>query len=391
MNLTPGGNAPVPTQPLIVRVLSGAAVDVSAFRLYASGKVQDGGVDMVFYGQPCTNDGTVVLAGEGVNTSFSVNISAIHQDVQKIAFTATVDSGKTIANLGNLKIQVEQGSTVLMSGEVPMTGRNEAALIVGELYRRNNEWKFRFISQGFNGGLKPLAEHFGVEVDDEPTPTPKPAPAPTPKPAPATPPVSLQKVTLSKANPTVSLTKQGDSFGQIRVNLNWQRGTSKPGFMKGLFQSGKGIDLDLGAFVETADGKRGVVQALGDSFGRYDRAPFVELQDDDRTGASVEGEWLFINGAQWQNIKEILIYAFIYEGVPSWENTDGVVTIDMPGQPPIETHLTDGNSSRSMCAIARLINDRGTIKVERINRYFGGHKELDDAFGWGFRWSAGSK
>ena len=49
MELIQGGNAPVPTQPLIVRVLSGADVDVSAFRLYANGKVQDG-VDMIFYG-----------------------------------------------------------------------------------------------------------------------------------------------------------------------------------------------------------------------------------------------------------------------------------------------------------------------------------------------------
>ncbi|KYP01814.1 hypothetical protein AU253_07625 [Yersinia pestis] len=47
MNLMPGGNAPVASQTLTVRVLSGASVDVSAFRLYASGKVR-GDTDMVF-------------------------------------------------------------------------------------------------------------------------------------------------------------------------------------------------------------------------------------------------------------------------------------------------------------------------------------------------------
>ena len=44
-----------------------------------------------------------------------------------------------------------------------------------------------------------------------------------------------------------------------------------------------------------------------------------------------------------------------------------------------------------MCAIARLINDGGSIRVERINRYFPGHREMDQAFGWGFRWTAGSQ
>ena len=49
MNLTPGGNAPVPAQELRVRILSGGPVDASAFRLFADGKVQ-GDADMVFYG-----------------------------------------------------------------------------------------------------------------------------------------------------------------------------------------------------------------------------------------------------------------------------------------------------------------------------------------------------
>ena len=257
-----------------------------------------------------------------------------------------------------------------------MNGRSEAALILGELYRRNAEWKFRFVSQGFNGGLKPLAEHFGVDVADEPAPTPTPT-------------ISLQKVTLSKDKPTISLTKQGDKFGKIRINLNWHRGSTHKGFS--LFKRDNGVDLDLGAFVRTNDGGRNVIQALGNGFGSLNHSPFVELQDDDRTGDSTDGEWLFVNGNQWENISEVLVFAFIYEGVPNWESTDGVVTIHLEGQPPIETRLTEGHSGHGMCAIARLINNGGTIKVERINRYFTGHQQMDEAFDWGFRWKAGSK
>ena len=67
MNMTPGGNAPVPVKTLQVNVLSGAAADASAFRLYADGKVQ-GDPDMVFYGQPQNDDKTISWQQNGNNT-----------------------------------------------------------------------------------------------------------------------------------------------------------------------------------------------------------------------------------------------------------------------------------------------------------------------------------
>ena len=171
MNMTPGANAPVPAQPLTVRVVSGAAVDASAFRLFANGKVQ-GDADMVFYGQKQNDDRTIALSNEGNNTLFNIDITRLQPGVEKVAFTVTCDSVPTIAGLQRLSIQVEASNEVLLVGNVELTGRQEAALILGELYRRNGEWKFRFIAQGFNGGLKPLAEHFGVDVADDPASSP---------------------------------------------------------------------------------------------------------------------------------------------------------------------------------------------------------------------------
>jgi len=389
MTMTPGSNAPVPSQILTVRVLSGVPVDASSFRLYASGKVQ-GDPDMVFYGQPANDDGSVKLSGQGTDTAFLVDINRLRPEVQKLAFTATCEGNMTLSGLKSLSIQIELNGNILLSGTVNVSGRQEAALILGELYRRNTEWKFRFIAQGFNGGLQPLAEHFGVDIS-APASTPAPAPvsAPTPTPAPAK--ISLSKVSLTKEKPTISLAKR-DNFGEIKINLNWnQTRTESGGMFGGMFSKSKGIDLDLGAFVELQDGSKGVIQALGGTFGRLNSEPFVELQGDDRTGQATEGEWLHINGREWKNIRQVLVFAFIYEGVASWDKTDGVVTLHIPEQPPIETRLTEGSNRHNMCAIARLVNENGMIKVERINQFFSGHKDMDNALGWGFRWSAGSK
>ena len=81
--------------------------------------------------------------------------------------------------------------------------------------------------------------------------------------------VSLSKVTLTKSAPSVSLAKGAGASGRMRVSLTWNarpEGTGGGGLLKRL-AGGAGIDLDLGALFELQDGRKGVVQALGNSFG----------------------------------------------------------------------------------------------------------------------------
>src|SRR3954470_21641948 len=132
----------------------------------------------------------------------------------------------------------------------------------------------------------------------------KPKPEPAPKPAGGGG-VSLSKVTLTKSAPTVSLTKGSGGSGILRVNLNWNAKRAQPqkgGFLKRLAASagGGGIDLDLGCLYELSDGRKGVVQALGNSFeakGFGDR-PLIRLDGDDRSGANVGGENMSVDLSQ---------------------------------------------------------------------------------------------
>lgn len=385
--LTAGGNCPLPTAELAIRISAGGEADISAFRLYADGKVR-GDEDMIFYGQTQCADGSVRLVSQGRETVFALKLAALPPDVQKVAFTATVDGQRTIQALQHLTIQVEQGSAVLAVGKTDMQQRPEAALILGECYRRDGNWKFRFVAQGFQGGLRPLAEYYGVDIVDEGAPA---AASPTPPPAPAST-VNLSKVTLTKANPTISLAKpvnlsKAEGFGRIRVNLNWSHRAVKRGF----FGREVSTDLDLAAYIKLKNGEQFLVQALGDRFGEYSRPPYVRLLEDDRSGRSLEGEWLEINGAHWDAIAEIVIYTFIYEGAANWAQTDAVVTLHLPHQPPIETRLTEGDNKKSLCAIARLENRQGEIQVQRLNDFFTSQKPMDEAYGWGFRWTVGRK
>ena len=418
--LIAGANAPLPTDNISIRIMSQNAIDCAAYRLTTDGRVRGDG-DMVFYGQKQSDDGNVSFRGHDSDGFFDINLPAQPANIDKIALAFS--SEQTLAQIGDVDIQVMQGNQVLLSCQLNATGRSEKAIIMAECYRRQGSWKFRFIAQGFNGGLKPLSEHFGVEIADE-----APAQAPTTPPVSAintqkpintqragslnntTPPpiptannalkssVNLSKITLTKNQSTINLTKR-DDFGKISVNLNWNQRPNmdkqapKKGLLGDLFKQHKagGIDLDVGAMVHLKSGEKTLIQALGNRFGSLQSAPYVCLRADDRTGQASGGEWLDINGQQWAQIEEIFIFAFIYEGAPNWSQTDGVVTIHVPDQPPIETRLTEGAGNLPMCAIARLVNQNGSINVERINQYYKGHQEMDKAFNWGFSWKRGSK
>ncbi len=256
--LIAGGNASVPSSTLRIKIISGKAADISAYSLYDNDKVS-GDSDMVFYGQKTNDDLSINLIEEGLTSVFEVNLSKMRAAVKKVAFALTCDKNETIQSLGKLAIQVESAGECLIAANSELAGRSEAALILGELYRRNDEWKFRFISQGFNGGLKPLAEHFGIEVaDDEPavsTPAPA-APAPVSTPAPASAPVAgpSGKVSLTK-HQSVSLTKMSSALSKVDIGLGWDPVSSGSGggFFGKLLGGGGSIDLDASCILLDAN------------------------------------------------------------------------------------------------------------------------------------------
>jgi tellurite resistance protein TerA len=234
--------------------------------------------------------------------------------------------------------------------------------------------------------------------------TKRPSAAPSePSTPPAAPPVSSSgRVVLTKSAPRVSLSKQGGGQGRVRVNLNWSARPDAPaapekkGFLarlNKLAEGGRssGIDLDLGCLFELADGRKGVIQALGNSFGAVGQAPWIALDGDDRSGAVTGGENMTIELTPGR-FRRILIFAMIYDGVPNWAAADGVVTLTPVSGPPVEVRLDAATDSSRICAVAQLLDQGGELVVQREVRYVdGGQSALDKAYDWGMQWAPGRK
>ncbi|WP_299570580.1 Tellurium resistance [uncultured Williamsia sp.] len=204
--------------------------------------------------------------------------------------------------------------------------------------------------------------------------------------------MNLGKITLTKSAPTVSLAKARDRpTGTMRVNLNWSRGAGAGA--GGLFRKkSSGIDLDLGCLYELADGSKGVVQALGNTFGSLTAPPWILLDGDDRSGTVSDGENLLIDLSHLADFRRILVFAFIYEGTPNWSAADGVVTLFPPGGTEVEVRLDSAEAGAITCAIALLEVRDGELSVTREVRYVnGGQRLLDETYGWGMKWARGSK
>ena len=204
-------------------------------------------------------------------------------------------------------------------------------------------------------------------------------------------------VTLTKSAPAVSLSKNGAARGLLRVNLNWTALPAKQtgGRFRRLLRRDNAIDLDLGCLYEYADGSKGVVQALGDAFKdehSYGANPIIWLDGDDRSGANSEGENLFIDLRRAEQVRRVLVFAYIYDGTPNWAAANGMVTLYPDTGREVVIHLDEPDPAAPMVAIALVENRGGDVVIDRQVRYIHGAQDtLDQAYGWGMRWTPGRK
>ncbi|MGW7070218.1 TerD family protein [Streptomyces sp. NPDC054855] len=425
MTMPKGSNVPVPAPAVRVELgwASGAGVpdaDASALLLAASGKVRSDD-DFVFYNQAVHTSGAVRHEGKKtdggrVTDALVVDLARVEPAVETVVLAASTDGG-TFGQIPGLFIRVvdaANGAEIARYDSEDATV--ETAFVLGELYRRQGAWKFRAVGQGYGSGLQGLATDYGISVD-EPQQAPAPAPAavqpppapaapvqaPTPPaaaPAPAGRPVRLSKVTLTKDAPSVSLKKQGGTSGAMRVNLNWEVRKQFKGWASKLGRAvamHADLDLDLCALYELADGRKGVVQALGNAFGSLDQPPYLLLDGDDRTGAVASGENLTVNLDHINDFKRIVIFVTIYEGARSFADLNATVTLQPQHGASIDFSLDECTVPSTVCALALITNNNGDLFVQREARYLvpergvSPQRTIDYAYGWGMNWTPGRK
>jgi len=187
LTLQKGGNLSLSkTDPTLVKILVGLGwdpratngqefdLDASALLIGANGKVRTE-KDFIFYNQLQSIDGSVAHAGDnrtgegdGDDESLTVDLTQVPVDVDKVVFIVTIhDAEARKQNFGQvggafIRVVNDVTSAEIVRYDLAEDASVETAMVFAELYRNGAEWKFRAVGQGFAGGLKALANSYGM-------------------------------------------------------------------------------------------------------------------------------------------------------------------------------------------------------------------------------------
>lgn len=151
-------------------------LDASAFLLNENGKVRQDS-DFIFYNQLNSLCGSVEHTGDnrtgdgdGDDEALKINLEKVPVYIKRIVLCVTIDDAvarnqnfgqvsEAFMRVVNLDDDVE-----IVRFDLSEDYSTETAMIFGEIYRHNDEWKFKAVGQGFAGGLEAMCNQFGVSV-----------------------------------------------------------------------------------------------------------------------------------------------------------------------------------------------------------------------------------
>ena len=151
-------------------------LDASALMVKADGRVVSD-QHFVFYNNLTSPDGSVEHTGDnltgdgdGDDEVIKVDLAAIPPVVERIIFPVTIHDaaarGQNFGQVANAFIRVVDQATdhEIVRYDLSEDFSVEDAVVFGELYRNNGEWKFRAVGQGYTTGLVGILRDFGVSV-----------------------------------------------------------------------------------------------------------------------------------------------------------------------------------------------------------------------------------
>ncbi len=147
--------------------------DASVIMLGADGKLKRN-EDIVYYGNLCHKSGSIKSqgdnrtgAGEGDDEQILIVLDSVPKEYEKLEFVVTIYEAKerqqNFGLINNAYIRVIDADKNIEICRFALTDdySGMTAMIFGEMYRHNNEWKFNAIGQGtWDGSISEMAKRF---------------------------------------------------------------------------------------------------------------------------------------------------------------------------------------------------------------------------------------
>jgi tellurium resistance protein TerD len=151
-------------------------LDCSVFMIDETNKVLSDAY-FIFFNQKNSECGSVIHngdnrtgAGDGDDETVKISFDKVPAKVKKLVFAVSIhEADERNQNFGMvsnayMRIVNESDNAEIARFDLSEDASTETAMIFGELYRHNDDWKFKAVGQGFAGGLSALAKEHGVNI-----------------------------------------------------------------------------------------------------------------------------------------------------------------------------------------------------------------------------------
>ena len=154
-------------------------LDASLFLLDSTGKAS-GDADFVFYNNKVAAGGAVehqgdnqTGEGEGDDESIKINLKDLRSNasqIEKLAFVVTIHEAESrsqnFGQVNNAFIRVvnEADGKEIARYDLSEDYSMETAMVFGELYFKDNDWRFSAVGSGFAGGLSAACAQYGLNA-----------------------------------------------------------------------------------------------------------------------------------------------------------------------------------------------------------------------------------
>lgn len=151
-------------------------LDASVFLVGSNGKTNHD-EDFIFYNNLKSRNEAVIHTGDnrtgigdGDDEQILLEFAKMPADVDKMAITVTIhealERGQNFGQVSNAYVRVinEDTNEEVLRYDLGEDFSIETALVVCEIYRNGNEWKFSAVGSGFQGGLSALCTNYGLDV-----------------------------------------------------------------------------------------------------------------------------------------------------------------------------------------------------------------------------------
>jgi uncharacterized protein YjbI with pentapeptide repeats/stress response protein SCP2 len=158
-------------------------IDASVFMLAANGRIPEEKY-FVFYNNLASLDGAVRHSGDNINGKIDgddetiyVDLAKINSSIQEIVFVVTIHEGQeknqNFSQVKNAFIRLYNRETKseLVRYNLKEVFSRETALEFGRLYKKDGEWRFQAVGQGYNAGLQSFVDKYHAESQVNITPT----------------------------------------------------------------------------------------------------------------------------------------------------------------------------------------------------------------------------